>query len=117
MGVSDRRIKRYSEAFQRKVVAEIENGTYSMEGARRLYDIGGGATIHRWLLKHGKNHVLSKVVRIEMADEVKKLKQTEQEKAKLERALGQSQLKVMYLEAVIAEYEERERVEAGKKKK
>lgn len=117
MGTESREQRRYSVAFQLKVVGEIESGKHGIEGARRLYDIGGAATIQGWIRKHGKNHLLNKVVRIEMADEQAKLKQSEREKAELERALGKSQLKVLYLEAVIAEYEERDKARVGKKKK
>jgi len=113
----DQIVRRYSEAFQRKVVAEIESGKYTMEGARQVYDIGGKTTIPRWMRKHGSNGHIGKVVRIEMADEQQKLKRTESEKAELERALGQSQLKIMYLEAVIAEYEKRQKASERKKKK
>jgi transposase-like protein len=113
----DRAVVRYSEAFQRKVVSEIERGRYSIEGARQVYDIGGKTTIQRWLVKHGTNQSVGKVVRIEMADEQQKLKQTQVEKAELERALGQSQVKIMYLEAVIAEYEKRQKASERKKKK
>jgi len=112
-----RGVRRYSESFQRKVVVEVESGKYTIEGARQLYDIGGKTTIQRWLVKHGNNHSVGKVVRIEMADERQKLKQTEAEKVELERALGQSQLKIQYLEAVIAEYEKRQKASARKKKK
>jgi transposase-like protein len=99
------------------VVSEIERGKYSIEGARQVYDIGGKTTIGRWLLKHGTNQSVGKVVRIEMADEQQKLKQTEAEKVELERALGQSQLKIMYLEAVIAEYAKLQKASERKKKK
>jgi transposase-like protein len=99
------------------VVEEVERGKYTIEGARQLYDIGGKTTIQRWLAKHGNNAARGKVVRIEMADERQKLKQTESEKAELERALGQSHLKIMYLEAVIAEYEKQQKASGRKKKK
>jgi transposase len=114
---NDRGVRRYSEAFQRKVVVEVESGRYTIEGARQVYDIGGKTTIQRWLVKHGNNSAVGKVVRIEMADERQKLKQTEAEKGELERALGQSQLKIMYLEAVIAEYEKQQKASGRKKKK
>jgi len=39
--------KRYSTAFARKVVWEVETGKLSVQQARRLYDIGGGSTILR----------------------------------------------------------------------
>ena len=38
-------LNRYSAAFKIKVVSEIEKGKLSIEGARKLYDIGGGSTV------------------------------------------------------------------------
>jgi transposase-like protein len=37
--------KRYSTAFARKVVWEVETGKLSVQQARRPYDIGGGSTV------------------------------------------------------------------------
>jgi transposase-like protein len=96
-----RTINRYSTAFKIKVVSEIESGKLSISQARQVYDIGGGSTIQTWLRRHGKNHLLHKVVRIEMADEVSKIKQLEQDKQALESALAQSQLKILALESLI----------------
>jgi transposase-like protein len=96
-----RTINRYSTAFKIKVVSEIESGKLSITQARQVYDIGGGSTIQNWLRQHGKNHLLHKVVRVEMADEVSKIKQLEQDKQALESALAQSQLKVLALESLI----------------
>ena len=117
MQPTDQMLRRYSEAFQRKVVSEIESGRYSIEAARQVYDIGGKTTIQRWIRKYGVNHSVGKVVRIEMADEQQKLKLVEAEKAELERALGQSHLKILYLEAMIAEYEKLQKADERKKKK
>jgi transposase-like protein len=96
-----RTINRYSTAFKLKVVSEIECGKLSIAQARQVYDIGGGSTIQDWLRRHGKNHLLAKVVRIEMADEMSKIKRLEQEKQALESALAQSQLKILALESLI----------------
>jgi transposase-like protein len=72
-----RTIKRYSIAFQKKVVSEIESGELSIEDACRLYDITGNDTIQKWIRKFGRNHLLNKVVRIEMKDEKDRVKQLE----------------------------------------
>ena len=80
--------KQYSTAFKRKVVSEIESGKLNKNQARIIYSIGGGTTIHNWIKKFGKLHLLNKVIRIEMKDEVSKLKQLEQEKRELESALA-----------------------------
>lgn len=92
---------RYSTAFKRKVVEEIESGKYSIGEAARIYDIRGGETIQNWLRKMGRNHLLNKVVRIEMKDEKDKLKALEREKKALESALAQAHLKIVSLETML----------------
>ena len=99
-------VRRYSLSFKRKVVSEIESGKLTIAEARRLYDISGGSTIQYWLRQFGKNHLLKRVVRIEMADEKSKLKQLKKEKQQLESALAQSQLRVIALENLIKAAEE-----------
>jgi len=49
----------------------------------------------------GKNHLLNKIVRIELTDEVNMLKQKEKEKRELESAFAQAHLKIMSLELQI----------------
>ena len=66
-------ITTYSTAFRLKVITEIEKGKLSIEGARKLYGIGGSATIQKWLKKYGKGELISKVVRIQMKDELEKI--------------------------------------------
>ena len=73
-------IKKYSTAFKMKVVGEIEKGKFSIDKARQIYDIGGSETIQKWMKKHGKADLISKIVRIEMKDEQDKLKQLKKEK-------------------------------------
>ena len=99
-------IKQYSTAFKRKVINEIESGKLSKEGARKLYGIGGGTTIQNWIKQFGKLHLLNKIVRIELKDEVSKLKQLEKEKKELESALAQAHLKLVVYESIIEVAEE-----------
>ncbi len=90
-----RKVLRYSLAFQQKVVGEIESDGLSVYAACKKYGITGSATIQRWIRKLGKNHLLGKVMRIEMSDERDRVKELEKEKQKLESALAQAQLKIM----------------------
>lgn len=84
---SGRKIIRYSHAFKQKVVSEIESGQLSIGQTQHLYDIKGGETIQKWLTSSGKQHLLNKVVRVEMKDEKDRLKALEQENKKLMEAL------------------------------
>ena len=106
MEVSQKTTKRYSFGFRQKVVDEIERGKLTVNQARYLYDISGGQTIQNWIKKLGKLHLLNKVVRIEMKDEVSRLKQLEKEKKELESALAQAHLKLVTYESIIEIAEE-----------
>ena len=94
-------IHRYSLAFKQKVVAEIERGELSLGEAQRIYDIRGSDTIQSWMRKLGKNHLLNKVVRIEMKDEKERITELEKQVKALESALAQSHVKNIALESLI----------------
>ena len=106
MSVEPQSLKRYSTAFKQKVIKEIENGHLTKEGARKLYGIGGGTTIQNWIKQFGKLHLLNKIVRIELKDELSKLKELEKQKKELESALAQAHLKLVTYESIIEVAEE-----------
>ena len=101
MPIEQKVVLRYSTAFKLKVVEQIERGELTVAEARRIYDIRGGQTIQTWLTKHGKSHLLSRVVRVQMKDEKDRIKQLEAEKKRLESALAQAHVKNLFLEEVI----------------
>lgn len=103
---SGRIIKRYSLSFKQKIVNEIESGKLTQIGAKKLYGIGGGETIPKWIKKLGKLHLLNKVVRVELKNEVSRVKQLEKEKKDLESALAQAHLKLIVYESIISVSEE-----------
>lgn len=78
---------RYSISFKQKVVSEIEKGA-SFESTRRRYGIKGGATLQRWVKEFGKNHLLNKIVRVEMKGEKDRVKELEEEVKRLKIALA-----------------------------
>ena len=98
--------KVYSFAFKQKVILEIESGKLTRSGAMKLYGITGGSTINAWLKNHGKSHLINKVVRVELKDELSKLKQLEKEKKELESALANAHLKLITYESLIEVAEE-----------
>ena len=99
-------IYRYSTAFKQKVVTEIEGGELTISEAQRLYGINGAATIQAWMKKLGKNHLLNRVVRIEMKDEKDRLKELEKKIRDLESALANEHVKNIVLESLIEVAEE-----------
>ena len=91
----------YSTAFKLKVVEEIESGKFSITEAGKIYDIGGAQTISKWMVKFGKSHLLSKVVRVEMKDEKDKLKELQERVRKLEKLLADKELDNLMNEAFL----------------
>ena len=92
MAKQQRIIVRYSISFKQEVVKEIEEEGLSYEEAKRRYGIKGGETIQKWLVKFGKNHLINKVVRVEMKDEKDRVKELEAEIKKLKTALADTAL-------------------------
>ena len=91
----------YSHAFKQKVVGEIESGKITRNAAKELYGIKGSSTINYWIKKMGKNHLLNKVVRIELKDEPSKLKELKEHTRELEKALADAHLKLLAYETYI----------------
>ena len=102
----ERILKRYSPLFKHKVVNEIESGRLSITGAQKLYSIGGSLTIQTWIKKLGKLHLLNKIVRIELKDEISKLKELEKRNKELESALANAHIKIVTYESLIEVAEE-----------
>jgi len=112
--MSTRTWYRYSEAFKLKIITEIESGKFSIAQSQRIYDIKSSATIYSWIKKYGKNHLIGKVVRVEMRGEKDKVKQLQADKQKLETALAQAHLKIVALESLIETTEEHYKVDLKK---
>ncbi len=95
-----RRVIRYSEAFKRQVVLELEDGTVSsVEEVRRKYGISGGETVVRWIRKFGRNHLLSKVVRVETPEERTEVQKLKARLRQLEKALADSEIRSLLIQA------------------
>ena len=96
-----RTIIRYSISFKRKVVKEIEEEGLGIAEAARRYGIKGSNVIQNWLKQMGRNHLLNKVVRVEMRGEKDRIKELESEIRKLKIALADSTMEKHALETLI----------------
>ena len=94
-------IIRYSISFKQKVVREIEEEGLAIIAASRRYGIKGGNTISTWIKQFGKNHLLSKIVRVEMKGEKDRTKELEKENKKLKEALADAYLAKECAEKII----------------
>ena len=84
---------RYSEAFKRQVVSEIEAGKLAtIEEANRVYGIRGAKTVSQWIRKYGSEGTLPKKVKIETLKERDELKDARKRIRQLEAALADAHI-------------------------
>mgnify|MGYP002632835974 CR=1 FL=1 len=90
----------FSEEFKRSIVKEFESGRFSVEQLSRLHKIAC-QTVYRWIYKYST--VNEKGIRIVERSQSSSQKVKDQEKriAELERALGQKQMQIDYLEKMM----------------
>jgi len=92
---------RYSISFKQKVVKEIEEEGLSISAVARRYGIKGGSTVNKWLQQFGKNHLLNKIIRVEMKGEKDVLKEQAAEIKQLKIALADATMAKNLLESFI----------------
>jgi transposase-like protein len=104
----------FSEEFKIQKVKEIEQNQIGISELSRLYNVSRSA-IYKWVFQYSLH--LKKGVKqvIEMESESRKTKKLQERLAELERAIGQKQLTIDYLEKVI-EFSSEELGEDIKKK-
>jgi transposase-like protein len=90
MGVPKTEI-RYSEAFKREIVLELESQGLSFAAIKRKYGIGGAATVQNWVRQYG-NGTRGVVIRMEKPEEINELKRLKDRVRHLERALADANI-------------------------
>lgn len=88
-----RTVVRYSEAFKRQVVGELERGKHeTIASAQRAYGIRGSETVPAWVRKYGREDLFAKRVRIETLKERDELKEARKRIRELEAALSDAHI-------------------------
>lgn len=105
-------LRRYSEAFKRSVVADVESGRYTALEAAAAHQVHF-VSVYKWLKTLGGPDSHNRIVRIEMPNERDRIKDLEREKRALESALAQAHMKIILLESTVEVLEEK----AGQTKK
>ena len=82
---------RYSEAFKREVVRELEEGELSFAAVQRKYGIWGDGTVQQWVRTYG-NGTRGKVIRVERPEEIDELKRLKERMRRLEAALADANI-------------------------
>ena len=95
-----KKTRRYSVEFKRKIVKDFENGTFTVLELSKLHLIPF-QTIYGWIYYYSTHSVKSTEI-VEMKESsTKKLKDLESRIKELERAVGQKQLYIDYLERMM----------------
>lgn len=94
--------KRYSEAFKRQIVRDIERGVTTPAEVQRRYGVAGGTSIRGWLRRYGRGKVSCRVKRQDVI-ESRKLLVIEREKRELERAVARLTVEKVAYESLIEE--------------
>ena len=92
--------RKYAEEFKRKLVDDYENGIMSVPQMERQYGVSN-AVIYSWIYKFSTYN--EKNIRIvEMKDsQTHRVKALEEKVKDLERAVGQKQIMIDYLEKMV----------------
>jgi transposase-like protein len=93
-------IRRFSEAFKREKVKEIEGKTITVLQLSRIYEVSQTA-IYKWIRKYSKYIEKRERVVVEKESESLRTYQLQRKIAELERLLGQKDVELSYLEKVI----------------
>jgi transposase-like protein len=82
---------RYSEAFKREVVGEVERSGLTFGEVQRKYGIKGTVTVQRWTRKYGHG-TRGRIVRVETPEEIDQLKRMKERIRQLEAALADANI-------------------------
>ena len=82
---------RYSEAFKREVVREVEDGGLTFTVIALKYGIKGRMTVGNWVRKYGHGS-RGKVIRVEKPGEINELKRLTERVRLLESALADANI-------------------------
>ncbi|NBU82375.1 MAG: transposase [Flavobacteriaceae bacterium] len=108
-----RHLRRFSEDFKLRVVKEYESGQHSVVELEKIYDISN-ALIYRWIYKYS-TYNKKNIQIVEMKDsQLEKIKALELKNKELERAVGQKQMAIDYLEKMIEIAEEELKIDIKK---
>jgi transposase len=100
MTQEEKRRRRFSEAFKKEKVAQLESRKVTVRQLSQIYDVSEPA-IYYWIKKYSKYGGKQERMVIEKESEGSKTMSLLKKVADLERLLGQKQVEVEYLTKVI----------------
>ena len=104
---NDQVIRRYSEGFKLKILAELSTGKYSKKQLGSIYGIDR-STINEWIKKYDRKDLMNTRIMIENQDEISRIKALQKEIEQLKKLLLKKDLEMLvndsYLEVLAEKY-------------
>jgi transposase-like protein len=109
----DRRYRRFSEAFKRKRVQEVEEGRATVGEISQAYEVSD-TSVYKWLEKYTRREKPERTI-VESKSDTTKIIALEKRIAELERLVGQKQIEIEFKDKMIELAEKEYRIDIKKK--
>ena len=97
---NDKVIRRYSEPFKLKILAELSTGKYTKSELGKLYSIAP-TTVNEWIRKYERKDLMNTRVKVETKDEITRIKALQKEIEQLKKLLLKKDLDAMVEESYL----------------
>ncbi len=97
---NDQVLRRYSEAFKLKVLAELSTGNYSKRQLARIYGMNS-STINEWIKKYDRKELMNTRVMVETKDEIGRIKDLQKEIKQLKKLILKKDLDELVYESYL----------------
>ncbi len=97
---NDKVIRRYSEPFKLKILAELSTGKYTKSELGKLYSIAP-TTINEWIRKYERKDLMNTRIKVETKDEITRIKALQKENEQLKKLLLKKDLDQMIEESYL----------------
>jgi transposase len=98
----EKQMRRFSEAFKREKVEQLELNRMTVQELSDLYEVTRSA-IYKWVAKYGHKKSGERMV-VEKESEGSKTKQLQERLKNREQEIGRQHIEIRYLQAVIAHW-------------
>ncbi len=97
---NDGLVRRYSEGFKLKILAELSTGKYSKKKLGDIYGINR-TTINEWIKKYDRKDLMNTRILVETADETTRLKALQKEIKQLKELLIKKDLDKLVIDSYL----------------
>ena len=93
-------VRRYSEGFKLKILAELSKGNYSKKKLGEIYGINR-TTINEWIKKYNRKDLMNTRILVETQDETTRIKALQKEIKQLKELLIKKDLDKLVLDSYL----------------